>query len=86
MTTITFKGIKSGNTRIQVYYSLDFLKRELTSGHMDKDSQQFIIPRGKKEAEIVYAVSFDQDDESATLLRKLGIIPKEDDYPDRGEL
>lgn len=83
MTTLTFKSLESGQSKILVFRKVEKLKKILNIIYFDKETKKFyyVEKRGKKEETFEFiGASFDQNDESIKLLRRKGLIPKKEEY------
>ena len=79
MTTITFKEVATGKTRIECFTSLDQLRKILVKSYYDVKDRAVYVKNGKKLEEII-GVSFDEHDEAKKLLQNFHVIPQDDDY------
>ena len=85
MTTLTLRKDGSAKNTIEIYNSLEKLKKAITRVE-DVNGKKFIIRTikdGRKVIEERYeviGVGVDQHDEALTYLRRLHLIPRVDEY------
>lgn len=79
MVSFTLKEIKTGKISMKFYRSTDKLKRDLMFLAKD-DQKRNVLSIDKKKYEVI-GISYDDQDEGISLLRRTGLIPKESDYP-----
>lgn len=84
MTTITWKDVKSGKSRIQIIRSKDKLETTLQLLKYDKALDCYINANkhGKKVVSIekIAGISYESEDEKE-IFRRFKLIPKREDYP-----
>ena len=78
MVSFTLKELKTSKVSMKFYRSTDALKKALMSVYKD-DMKRNILPLKEGKFEII-GISYDDGDEGISLLRRTGLIPKEDDY------
>lgn len=84
MTTITWKNLKTGGSKIEIFRSRDKLNKVLQSLKYDRSKEQYVKEEkvGRTTVQLaIVAMSYEDEDEKA-MFRKYGLIPKEEDYLD----
>lgn len=79
MVSFTLKEIKTGKISMKFYRSTDNLKKDLMFLVRD-ELKRNVLTIGKQKFEVI-GISYDDQDEGISLLRRTGLIPKESDYP-----